>query len=425
MMLNFRGASCRRLLVTISIAAAAAVSMPVYAGAEDAEIRVAWWGGVDRNAKFEKIFEAWSAENPDIEIIPEPAEWGAYWDRFATQSIAGTLPDVFGMTERQVNVYSDLMLDLSPYIADGRLDLSAYEEIFVDAGMVDGRFLMLNTGMTIPSLLYNRAMLDELDIDVPERMSMAEYRDLAIRIGELEDGPEWGASDDGGEVLGFDTFLRQKGKVLFTNEGLGFEESDWAEWLGYWEDMRQAGAVPPPAVTAEVQGVPQSDMLISRSRVAMMLQNHNKIITMERYTGGEMGVALQPVVAGGEPVALMAGTYWGVHADSDNPDAAVQFLDFFINNEDAILEYAAELGYVPSARGRDVLQPTLDRANQMLFEFADDITPYANVAGPRHPASLQVEAFVNRANQDVANGRETPESAAASYYAQAQSLINR
>ena len=415
----------RRVLLSSAVVATAAMAMPGIAMAQDASLRVAWWGGVDRNAKFEEIFDAWSAENPDVEIIPEPAEWGAYWDRFATQSIAGTLPDVFGMTERQVNVYSDLMLDLTPYIEDGRLDLSAYDEVFVDAGMVDGKFLMLNTGMTIPALLYNKPMFEKAGLEMPEQMSLSEYRDLAVELGEAEGGPEWGASDDGGQVLGFDTFLRQRGKKLFTNEGLGFEEADWAEWLAFWEEMRQAGAVPPAAVTAEVQGAPQSDMLIARSRVGMMLVNHNKMPTLEKYTGGELGVALQPIVEGGEPIALMAGTYWGVHADSENPDAAVEFLDFFINNEDAVLAYAAELGALPSATGRDILAPTLDEANKALFEFTTAAFPYADVAGPRDPSSLQVEAFIGRSNQDVANGRETPESAAATYFAQAQSLMSR
>lgn len=415
----------RRAIVSGAVMATALLAVSEPALAQEKSLRVAWWGGVDRNAKFEKIFEAWSEKKPDIEIIPEPAEWGAYWDRFATQSIARTLPDVLGMTERQVNVYSDLMLDLSPYIEDGSLDLSAYDDVFVEAGLVDDKFLMLNTGMTIPALIYNKSMFEEVGIQMPENLSMADYRDLAIKLGKAEGGPEWGASDDGGQVLGFDTFLRQRGKQLFTNDGLGFEEADWADWLRFWEEMREAGAVPPADVTAEVQGAPQSDMLISRSRVGMMLVNHNKLPTLQKYTGGELGVELQPVVAGGEPKALMAGTYWGVSADTEHPDAAVEFLDFFINDEAAILGYAAELGAVPSARGREILAPTLDETDQVLSEFTDAAFDYADVAGPRDPASLQVEGLIGRSNQDVANGRETPESAAASYFAQAQNLMSR
>jgi multiple sugar transport system substrate-binding protein len=415
----------RRALLAAAVAAAAGVSLAGRAAAQASSLRVAWWGGVDRAKKFDAIFAAWNAENPDVEIIPEPAEWGAYWDRFATQSIARTLPDVFGMTERQVTVYSDLMLDLQPFIDDGRLDLSAYDDLFIQAGIVGGQFKMLNTGMTIPSLVFNRTMLEAAGLTMPDKITYPQYRDLALAIGKSGGTAEWGANDDGGQTLGFDTFLRQKGRQLFTMEGLGFEEADWAEWLSIWEEMRQVGAVPPAAITAEMTGVPQSDTLIAKSRVGMMLTNHNQLLTFQRYTDGELGIAIQPIRDGGEPIALLAGTYWGIHAGSENIDQAVAFLNFFINNDAAILAYAAELGALPSSYGIEVLTPALDEPNRRLADYTNSVMQYGSVSGPRIEAALQAESLILRANQDVANGRGTPESVAASYFAEAQSIVSR
>lgn len=418
------GAIGRRGFVVGSAALAAGLSlMTTRAFAQQSELRVAWWGGADRARKFDAIFAAWNADHPDVAIVPEGAEWGAYWDRFATQSIGGTLPDVLGMTERQVTSYNQLLLDLQPYIDDGRLDLSAYDPLFIDVGKVGGKFTMLCTGATIPSLIYNTAHFEAAGLDAPDNWSYDDFRKAAIALSALDEGPEWGASDDGGQPLMFDTFLRQRGKLLFAETGLGFEADDWAEWLTIWEAMRRDGATPPADVSAETYAVPQSDNLIAKGRVSMLLQNHNQLMTFQRYIDDKLDVALLPIRAGGEAKALLAGTYWSLPQTTANPDLSVEFLNFFINDDRAILAYAAELGALPSSYGAKVLEPALDEVGRRLAAFAESAFKVGVISGPRNPGALQAESLVQRANQDVASGRATPESAARDYFAQANGMM--
>lgn len=405
-------------------AAAACVASPVSAqqAAPAKRLAVSWWGSVDRARKFDTIFAAWAALRPNVNIVPSYATWGAYWERFATQSLAGNLPDVIGMTERQVKAYDDLLVDLGPWVAQGKLDLKAYDKIFVDAGMVNGKLKMICTGATIPSLIYNSAHLQTAGVEPPGNWSLDEFKNAAIKLANARTGAQWGVSDDGGDALVFDTFLRQGNARLFTADGLGFEVEHWVEWLSFWAEMRRTGACPPPAVTAEVQGVPQQDTLIARGRVSIFLQNHNQILTFQRYVKDDLVPAMIPVRSGGKPVALLAGTYWSMPRTTKEPELAVEFLNFFVNNDDAIKGYSAELGLVPSAYGRKVLEGHLDPVNARLQAFGNAVLPHGSVSLTRHPGALQAEGLVRRANEAVALGG-VPREVARRFHAQARSMM--
>ncbi len=410
----------RRMLLAGAAATGAVLASPATAQAK--RLGVAWWGSVDRARKFEAIFAAFAKQRPDVTVTPAYATWAAYWERFATQSLGGNLPDVIGMTERQVQTYDDLLVDLKPWIDRGKLDLSAYDKIFVDAGVVNGKFKMLCTGMTIPSLIYNKNHLEAAGVEPPGVWSLENFKAAAIKLSNAKTGAQWGVNDDGGDPLVFDTFLRQGGAQLFTGEGLGFTVEHWTEWLSFWADLRKSGACPPPAVIAEMQGVPQQDTLIARGRVSIFLQNHNQILTFQRYTKDELRPALLPVRNGGKPVALLAGTYWSIPRTSKDQDLAVEFMNFFINNDDAIRGYSAELGLVPSSHGRKVLETHLDPVNIRLQEFGNSVVKYGSISAQRHPGALQAEGLVRKANEAVALGG-APRDVAQRHFAQARSMM--
>src|ERR1700722_15868323 len=97
----------RRMLVgTFALASGATLAGPSQ-GSPAKSLRVAWWGSVDRAKKFNAIFAAWKKKNPNVASTGEYADFDPYWDRFATQSAGGNLPDVVGMTEREITVYND------------------------------------------------------------------------------------------------------------------------------------------------------------------------------------------------------------------------------------------------------------------------------------------------------------------------------
>jgi multiple sugar transport system substrate-binding protein len=420
--------SRRRMLVGSALAALTATVAACGGGSGGGSggsggLRVSWWGSVDRAKKYDAIFAAWQKANPTAPVTGEYADWAPYWDRFATQSVGGNLPDVVSMTERQITVYNDSLVDLRPYVDDKRLDLTAYDKLYIDAGVVHDKLTMLCIGATIPALVYNTALLDKAGVTYPDQWTLDQYRDAALKL-KTAGGLEWGANDDGDKPLGFDTFLRQKGKLLFSEQGLGFEEADWVEWLTFWDEMRKAGAVPPAGVTAESAAAPFQDTLIAKSRVAMTWINHNQMLTIQKYIQGQANLALQPVRDGGRPAALLAGTYFSVPQSTQNTDEAVKFIDFFINDDDAIIAYSAEFGALPSSHGNEVLGPKLDAPGKRAADFAEAAKPYGVVSGPRNPGALQAEGFVATSNQDVANGKETPDSAARKYFDQASSLMS-
>ena len=389
----------------------------------DSTLRGAWWGGAERHEKMNAIFDLFAEQHESAEVKTEFAEYGAYWERFATQAAADNLPDVLGMTEQQVGDYGSSLRDLQPYVDDGSLDLSGYGQQFIDAGMVDGRLLMVFLGGTIPCCAYNRDLLDGAGISTdPAEWDWAQFHDAAVALSGAGPDDFWGADDGGGNTSLFDTFLRQRGKSMFSEERIDHEQDDVEHWLTLWQELRDAGGAPPYDVTSEYDGAPMTDTLFARAEVAISGRNHNHIPIIQPVVDGALDYARFPIVDGGDAAAILMGTYFSV-ADSATSSLPIEFLSFFANDPGAIKLFEAEFGSLPSTAQRDIVIPEVDEAMAKSLEFGASVEGYSQIARPRPQGAVEAAALFTAANESVALG-DSPSEAAAAYYEQAVALTS-
>jgi multiple sugar transport system substrate-binding protein len=106
------------------------------AWAQDARIRLMWWGSANRNERTAKVIELFTTANPGIAIEGESAGWDDYWTRLATQTAGGNAPDVMQMDYRYIFEYArrGVLLPLDDAIAAGTLDLSGFSEEAIASG---------------------------------------------------------------------------------------------------------------------------------------------------------------------------------------------------------------------------------------------------------------------------------------------------
>ena len=81
-------------------------------------------------------------------------------------------------------VAADLLVDLTPYVEDGTLDVSNVSQGILDAGSIDGKLYAVCAGMNAPSLFYNKTLLDSLGITVKDNMTIDEFEAVAREVYE-------------------------------------------------------------------------------------------------------------------------------------------------------------------------------------------------------------------------------------------------
>ena len=141
------------------------------AGSEAADggeksLTVAWWGNQVRNERTQQMLELYSEQNPGVTFDGQFSEWNDYWNKLATASAGHTMPDIVQMDMGYYNQYVEngLLLDLSPYIEDGTLEVADVDESILESAKIDGKTYGICNGINAPALLYNKTLLDEAGI---------------------------------------------------------------------------------------------------------------------------------------------------------------------------------------------------------------------------------------------------------------------
>ena len=102
------------------------------------KLTFAWWGNQVRNERTSQVLDMYAEENPGISFDGQFSEWNDYWNKLATASAGHTLPDIVQMDLQYYDQYvkNGLLLDLTPYIEDGTLNLSDADESILELSLI-------------------------------------------------------------------------------------------------------------------------------------------------------------------------------------------------------------------------------------------------------------------------------------------------
>ena len=152
----------------------------------ETNLTFAWWGNQTRNEMTQGAIDLYVSENPGVTIDGQFAEFNDYWNKMATSSAGHTLPDIIQMDYGYIEQYAnnDLLLDLTPYIEDGTLNVSDIDEKNLNVGKVGDGIYGICLTVSPPALTYNKTLLDENGITVKNNMSMEEFFDVCREVYE-------------------------------------------------------------------------------------------------------------------------------------------------------------------------------------------------------------------------------------------------
>ncbi len=396
---------------------------------EKVSIRFTWWGDTTRHEKYNGIADRFEQKYPNIKVVREFGSWNDYWDKLATQTAGGNAPDVVSMHQFNVANYArrNALLDLTPYVQSGDLDLSDFPQPVTDSGKLDEKLLMVAKGVTMTGWVYNTGLLDKLGVKYPEFDWT--WDDFIAKAAEIKQAfksdDHWGASDMSSNLTILQYYVRQRGKQLFTPEGkLGFDKQDLVDWFAMWDKMRKDKIIPDAETNAQYANVSLEQGLFVTQKVGLTQIPVNQIPNHQKYiTDGNVQAVRMPTNPDGQNGEFIEGAYLSVSAKSKHPKEAVQFINFFVNSEESINIFKVEQGALGSSKMNEFVKTIIDPPQQRAVDFIEKTLKLAERSPLPPVGRSQIESLLKDTSDSIAFGKSSIEEASDLFMTKARSIL--
>jgi multiple sugar transport system substrate-binding protein len=397
-------------------------------GGDSDSLVLTWWGNEVRNANTTAAVAAYLEANSGLAIEEQPGEWGSYWDRLATQTAGNSAPDVIQMDMNYISEYGGrgALLDLNEH----GIDTAGFLEGTTESGVIDGKNYGVNAGINTPVVLINPSVFEELGVEIPDDTTWTwdDWLATATAIAEASGGEVYGTSAFYSNDAQLGGWLRQQGKALFAEDGLGFEVADAKAWLEYHMAFFEAGAIPSASEITEDSSVPQDQSMFVTGRSAMAPWWSNQLEALEASAGTPLQILRYPSIDGDATTRqawYKASMLWSVSARSANPEAAVELINWWMNTPESAEINLAERGVPPNTEMAAHIQSMLSEPQQRIATFIADVeselgeNPIAPLAG----GGNQLGTLLQRYGTDMLFGNITVDEAAQGFHDELSSSI--
>lgn len=304
------------------------------------EISFSWWGNDDRHEATRNMIDNFMKENPNIIVKGEPSGFGDLDQVFTTRYAGGTLADITTVLYNWVPQFgqNDGFYDLDSIDS---LDLSTYDEDFLEFGQVDGKQVAVPYGENTLVMYLNKSEYERNGIDISTLKTWNDYVEAAKKLPEGSfalASPTW--------RFPVTVWLQQKtGKAEFDEKGnMNWTEQDYFDAMTWYKEMADARVF-----------VSRKDYLENVGTEPVSLATNKKWLEGE-YGGGigwvagitsdyealkeigdELVIVDYPIAEGGTAVNLLSkpSLLFVVSKDTEHPEEVGTFLNDFLNGEEA------------------------------------------------------------------------------------------
>ena len=290
------------------------------------DFRVCWFGDdLQTNATIAFI-EEFEKDYKNLKVEVEYLGWDDYWSKISTQATGSELPDVFLMDYSMLGDYakSGMLLPLNDYISSGELDMSKVPENLVSDCAGDGQIYSVSKGMNALVYAYDVAALEKAGVTISQTPTLEEYIEVCKKVRD--------ATGAVSQVLNLEDWARMHGHIgYFAEDGktAAFTAEDLA---AYWEFVKVGQEEkyflgPDIAITGLASAVAEGVMWNNRVY-------SNQIESIEASTGKEMEVftGFPSTDKNEAPSYFKPALMWVVSSACENPELAIEFLNFQTND---------------------------------------------------------------------------------------------
>ena len=340
---------------------------------EKETLRVAWWGTTTRDQLYYQINDLFMAEHPNVEIVTESPGWNDYWTAQSTAFASGSAADVVQFQSNQIGEYcsKNVLAPLDDYVASGTINLDNWNEGFVD---------------------YLNEVQSKLEADTYAGLDIYTNIDLVwVWIREnCEEGYEW---------------LDKDGNFAPSEETL-------ASWYEYSNNLRKSGAFANVEWTQEWNSKEWEEGPLVNRKVLFYFANANQYKTYQNSMEDTLAIRKVPVGNNGKHGDLLITSAFAISETSKNKDLAAEYINFFVNNEEAQKIFNMELGVPASMTIQELLEPDADPSDVAATKYLNMISEEAPPFIAKAPGVWAIQNEISSVAEQVAVGNLTPADAA-------------
>ena len=396
--------------------------------AQGGPVRLIWWGNPERDRRTYAVVDLYM-EQTGTEVVPETYAWGDYWQKLATQAAGRNLPDVIQMDYRYIFEYArrGQLAALDEFVGN-ELELADFDPNQLNGGKVDDMLYGVSLGANSMSHVYNKAVLDNLGVTLPDSTKwttddwVAIGRDLKDRLPE----GMYFSENMGLNEPRLQTWLRSSGKDLYDFDGkIGYDLEDLVAYFEFWKMMQDEGLTPPADVQAQDSGKMEESMMVTGRGLFNFLHS-NQLVAMQNLMDDEVDMVMIPNSGPNPGQYMKPSMFLSMSSNASDKSAAASLMNFFLTNEDANDILLIERGVTGDASIRERIAPGLTETEQKIISYLDTVATWVSPLPPPPPQNAgEIDRALRPAWESVAFGQVDLETAATEYYENAIATLAR
>ncbi|MFK3983133.1 ABC transporter substrate-binding protein [Micromonospora sp. NPDC050397] len=389
-------------------------------------LSIFWWGGEKRAELTERALQLYSSRHPDVTFQVTWQGNTGYYDRLSSEAAGGNPPDLFQIDDTYLTEYAEreIVLDLSEYVRDDRIDLTGLPPSLAQYGQLGGQTMAVAAAENTPGLIYNRSLLKRLDLPEPYvGMPYDEFVDWAVDVTEETDGKVAGTMDPSADYKALWLWLRGQNKELYRGRQLGFTEADLTRWFDLWKNARADRATPSAAVIAGANSGDVTRQLVATGKAATSFMWSNQLPELQKLTKDELAVVTYP----GTPKAqwARASMYWAAFRGTRHPDVVADVINFLVNDVEAGQILGTERGLSANLSVRSYVEQSLtDESMKSTARFETSMVDrFGSAPTPPPRGHAKIRALLITTAETAQSGKATSKQAAAAFVSQANAVL--
>lgn len=431
----------RRFLAAAMAAALTATTVPAVNvlaeenSGETITLSVAWWGGQERTEYTQKLLDLYTESHPNIKFETEPSGWEGYFDKLATEAAAGAMPDIVQMDYLYISTYANngSIADLQPYIDNGTIDVSNIDEVLYNSGKIGDKLAGMVLSGSLLSFAYNPEVLEKAGVAEPtSAWTWAEFIEACNTIKEKVNvfGMETNLSD---VISCFTYYVRQHGEELFSedNKSLAYKDDQiFVDFVNMISGLVETGAMPNPDEYASIAAMGKESFPVVTGDSGFR-NDWSNYATIAEKNNDKLKMVTPPMAEDGtKALWLKPGMFFSVaeSASEEKKQAAAEFINWFVNSEEANDIILAERGTPVSSTIRDYLAESgkMSKKQIEMFEYIDHAMEVCADAPAPDPAGIaEISEVYQTEIYNVLYGMSTAEEAAQDFRTKVNELLER
>lgn len=396
-------------------------------------IRITWWGSQSRHDYTQQLLDLYTSEHPNITFEAVPSGWDGYFEKLATDTATGSMPDIVQMDYLYVSTYAanNSLADLTPYMQDGTIQTDDLDANLMASGNIGGKQIAMPLSNSLLAFGYSPAELEKAGVEAPTNDWT--WDDFIADCQAVHDATgDYGTTTfPVGDTNLFNYWVRQHGVNLFAadNKSLGYDDDAiTADWFSMWQDMMDKGLAPDPDAYSQMSTLGLEGDPIATDTTGYK-QNWNNLTNLMANVNSNLEMVTPPLLDSANEnkgLWLKPGMFFSVAETSNVKKECAEFIDWFLHSEEANDIIMGERGVPSSSTIRDYLinSGKLTDAQKKMFAYVDDAAAYCGDTPDPDPVGI---SEVNQTFQDCAYqvfyGQTDAATAAADFREQANSIL--